>query len=116
MGVFDPPNDGKPDDEYADGNILNAMLRFPMDYSFHVVGKINGEEDEDKEKLAMEYVEQVRQMVLANSSEQVIVTNVTPRSNYKFVKVSVQATVESSSMITNIYNQLDDIENTIMRF
>ena len=87
MGVFDP-TDGKPDDENADGNILNAMMNFPMDYSFHVVGKINAGEEEDKEKLAMEYVEQVRQMVLANTSEKVIVTKVTPRANYKFVKVS----------------------------
>jgi putative lipoic acid-binding regulatory protein len=111
MGDYDPP-DNQANDEYADGNILNAMMTFPTKYSFHVVGRTGGDD-----VVSMEYIEQVRNVVKSNCSDpqQVICDNVTPRGN-SYLKVTVHGMVESAAMINAIYDELDALEMTKMRF
>ena len=41
MGTYDPQNT-EIDNESHNGNILNAMLNFPTDYTFNIVGKTSG--------------------------------------------------------------------------
>ena len=41
MGVFDPQTGV--DDEHQQGNIMNALLKFPVRYSFNCVGRTNGD-------------------------------------------------------------------------
>jgi putative lipoic acid-binding regulatory protein len=108
MGIFDPQGD---DDEQQDGNILNAMLRFPVKYSFNIVGKTSG-----NDAVAEEFVQQVKDMVIeATGDKDGILCQITPRGK-NYTKVTVQATVESVTMITAAYNSLKSLERTVMRF
>lgn len=109
MGKYDPVATGM-DNENADGNILNAMLNFPTTYVFNVVGKTKGDE-----AISEAYIAKVKEIIVSNSGNDEIDFAVKPRGN-NFTKVMVEAYVESSSMITNIYDQLSDVEETIMRF
>lgn len=110
MGVFDPV-EGQVDDERQDGNILNAMLTFPIQYSFNIVGKTGGEEStRDK------FVEQIKEIV-GNASGDMdgMQLQITPRGK-NFTKVTIQVTVESATIITNIYTELESLELAVMRF
>mmetsp|Transcript_10291 Transcript_10291/g.15108 ORF Transcript_10291/g.15108 Transcript_10291/m.15108 type:complete len:184 (+) Transcript_10291:826-1377(+) len=108
MGVFDPTGT---DDERQDGNILNAMLKFPSLFTFNVVGRTNGDEV-IKEK----YVEQVKEKVLSISGyEDDFQCQVTPRGK-SFTRISIQVKVDSAAVINSIYEELDKMEMTIMKY
>jgi len=111
MGVFDPP--AEVDNERENGNILAAMLKFPVQYSFNVVGKTEG--DETKRDV---FVDQVKSIVLDGSSEldkEGMACVITPRGK-KFTKITIEAQVESPAMITNIYEELEQLDMSVMQF
>lgn len=109
MGVFDPQSET--DDERQDGNILSAMLKFPVRYSFNVVGRTSGD-DVTKEK----YVEDVKGVVSTESGDvDGMECRVTPRGK-NFTRVSILVTVESAAIINSIYSALGDIELTVMKY
>jgi putative lipoic acid-binding regulatory protein len=103
MGVFDPPADQ--DNERASGHILNAMLSFPTRYTFHVVGRGD----------AAAFTESVRDAVQSVTGDDQVVMQVTPRGA-KFTKIAIEASVYNSNMITNVYEQLGALGQTVMRF
>jgi putative lipoic acid-binding regulatory protein len=103
MGVFDPPADQ--DNERASGHILNAMLSFPTRYTFHVVGRGD----------TSAFSESVRSTVQSVTGDTQVVMQVTPRGT-RFTKIMIEANVYNSNMITNVYEQLGALEQTVMRF
>ncbi|CAB9524062.1 expressed unknown protein [Seminavis robusta] len=106
MGVFDPQGD---DDERQDGNILNAMLTFPIQYSFNIVGKTSDD-------TAEAFVQQVKDAVMETTGdEDGMQCQITPRGK-NYTKVTVQATVQSAAMISGVYKALEGLEMTVMRF
>merc|ERR1740124_1268026 len=137
MGSYDPPQ-GDTDTERTDGNILGALLNFPTTYSFTVVGRTGGDDS-----VRDAYVEDVRSVVLDRcgtnraptrdnendndnenhdddedqpSTEQVdVVQAVEPRGE-NFVRITVEVTVESAAMISEVYDGLGALERTVMRF
>ena len=109
MGVFDPA-DAEADKEGA-GNILNALLKFPVKYSFNVVGKTRGDE-----QLQDEFVQQVKAIVAQETGgEDGLVVQVTPRGK-SFTKVIVEAEVDSAPIIQTVYQQLGALEMSVMQF
>lgn len=109
MGTFDPP--AELDNENETGHILNAMLQFPVTYSFNVVGRTSG--DEEKKDV---FVEQVKAAVTSISGpDQDMSLCITPRGK-SFTKVVIQANVESAVMITNIYKELELLAMSVMQF
>lgn len=112
MGNFDPVGN---DDERQEGNILNAMLTFPSRYTFTVVGKTILGGEEDKGSTQKGYVDQVLKIVHGNTGDEEVVCDVIPRGT-KFVKVQCEASVQSVTMINTIYEELDKLERTVMRF
>ena len=109
MGTYDPEVSDA-DNESADGNILGAMLNFPTSYVFNIVGKTNGDE-----KISDAYIEKAKDIVSSNTGDDLIDCIVKPRGT-KFTKVMIEAMVASSSMITGIYDELAELDETIMRF
>jgi putative lipoic acid-binding regulatory protein len=107
MGNFDPVG---VDDERQDGNILNAMINFPARYTFHVVGKTCGDDG-----LQQAYIENVQRIVQGTTGDEDITCESVPRGT-KFTKVQCEASVQSATMINNIYDELDKLELTVMRF
>ncbi|KAG7360152.1 DUF493 domain containing protein [Nitzschia inconspicua] len=107
MGNFDPIGE---DDERQEGNILNAMLSFPSRYTFNVVGKTMGDDT-----LQQEYTDSVRKVVHSTTGDEELSCKCKPRGT-KFTKVQCEASVQSVTMINNIYNELDELEMTVMRF
>lgn len=109
MGVFDPQAGA--DDERQSGNILNAMLKFPVRYSFNVVGRTSGDE-----KLKDEYIDQVKSIVASLSGDgDRMEVRITPRGK-NFTRVALQVTVESVAIINSIYVALEKSEKTIMQY
>jgi putative lipoic acid-binding regulatory protein len=109
MGVFDPQV-GE-DDERQDGNILNAMLTFPTQFTFNAVGRTSGEDS-----LKEEYVEQVKKMVTSLSGdEDKFECQITPRGK-SFTRVSIQVRVDSAAVINSIYDELGKMEMTVMKY
>jgi putative lipoic acid-binding regulatory protein len=107
MGTYDPQ--GTPDTESESGNILGALLTFPVCYSFNVVGRVGEEEGKQ------EFINQVKSIIQKGSGDDAVVCQVTPRGT-KFTKVTVEAQVDSALIITNIYNELGAIEQCVMKF
>lgn len=103
MGVFDPPSDQ--DNERVSGHILNAMVAFPVRYTFHVVGRGD----------SAAFVGAVRAVVERATGDDEVVLKVTPRGA-KFTKVLVEARVQSSNMVTSVYEQLEALEQVVMKF
>mmetsp|Transcript_30042 Transcript_30042/g.69303 ORF Transcript_30042/g.69303 Transcript_30042/m.69303 type:complete len:107 (-) Transcript_30042:234-554(-) len=106
MGVFDPKG---VDDEKQNGNIFNAMLKFPVPFIFTVVGKTKGEE-----ALADAFADNVKQVIDSISGECMDI-QVTPRGK-SFTRVSVKAKVENADMINGIYEAVDNIDMAVMRY
>jgi len=110
MGTYDLP-EGKVDDENQMGNILGAMLTFPTDYTFSVVGR-NAETEDPSDNYATN-VRTVMESVLGETTN--IEMRVTPRGT-KFTKVSVKVSVESAALIATIYEELGALKSTVMKF
>ena len=109
MGKFDPAQPDL-DNENADGNILQAMMQFPSPYTFNIVGKTNGDE-----KLTEGYIDDVKTIVLETSGDKELTIESVPRGK-NFIKIKIEAVVESASMINLIYDQLAEHDLTKMRF
>lgn len=86
------------------------MLRFPLEYTFHVVGKTGGDSDAQEE-----FVEQVRNIAITTTSTEEVVCTTTPRGS-KFTKVTIQVHVDNADVIASIYAQLEDLELSVMQF
>ena len=111
MGAFDPA-DATVDNENHNGNILNAMLLFPVPYTFNAVGKTQGDQENMKT-----FVSQVESIVLQETGElqDRISTQITPRGS-KFTKIAVSVEVQSGDMIAAIYAALEQLEMSVMQF
>ena len=106
MGTFDPVSGV--DDERQEGNILNAMLTFPAEFSFNVVGRTKGQA-----ALQDEFVDGVKNVV-ASIAGDIQQARITPRGK-SFTRVTIDVTVESAAMINAVYDGLDELEMTTMR-
>jgi putative lipoic acid-binding regulatory protein len=106
MGTYDPPQ-GTTDDENQMGHITGALLQFPIDYTFSVVGKTT-----DGDSYASDVKNLVKSIL---GSDARMETRVVPRGS-KFTRVSVKVCVESPAMIASIYEELDAMELTVMKF
>lgn len=109
MGNFDPPQSDW-DNETTDGNILQAMMAFPSRYTFNIVGRTNGDDE-----VTQSYISDMKKIVLETSGDDELTCQSIPRGK-NFIKIKIDASVESASMITLIYQQLADHELTKMRF
>ena len=109
MGTFDPPNSDL-DDEHQNGNILNAMLFFPTQFTFNAVGKTSGNEDE-----VQIFVDKVKSVISSGSGDPIeeMKCETKPRGK-NYTKVSVTAMVDSADVINNIFEELSSI--SVMRF
>eukprot|EP00977_Amphora_coffeiformis_P025293 scaffold19202_cov107-Amphora_coffeaeformis.AAC.1 len=114
MGNFDPP-DASQDTEDTAGNILGAMLQFPTTYTFHAVGKHAAGDEAARQAFVQSVQTIVRQGAGLRNDDASMDCEVVPRSS-KFVKVSVTVTVESGSMITEIYQALGALSDCVMQF
>lgn len=128
MGAFDPI-DSTTDTESTSGNIFNALLKFPLQHTFHVVGKTGG--DDTIQSL---FVQQVKDTIIQSSYTPILLTTdgsetdddnnnnsndiqyeVTNRGT-KFTKITIQKEVINAEEITFIYNQLSKLELSVMQF
>lgn len=117
MGSFDPPP-GAVDDENQTGNIIGAMLQFPTTYTFTVVGKneIDDTKTEREASSGDNYTNEVKKVlesILGSNAKMEM--RVVPRGK-KFTRVSVKVDVESAALIASIYDELDALEATVMKF
>lgn len=110
MGDYDP-TEGMVDNEDQDGNIMKALITFPTQHVFDVVGKIEADNDSD----TTSYADKVRTIVFDTTGDENIQCEIIPRGK-KFVKVRCEATVESTTMINSIYEELGAMESTVMKF
>jgi len=111
MGAFDPA-DPTQDTENENGNILNALVRFPILYTFTVVGKTLGDAD-----LQNQFVADVKRVVLKETreSEENMTLLITPRGT-KFTKVALSVEVQSAQVIAAIYQGLEATPGSVMQF
>ena len=114
------PIDSSKDTETTSGNILNAFLKFPVTYTFHVVGKTSG--DTTIKEL---FLKQIKDTMIQSSFTPMLMDNsadsddvryeITERGT-KFIKVSIQKEVINAEEITHIYDQLSKLELSVMQF
>jgi len=109
VGTYDPVGI---DNDQQTANIVGALLQFPTSYTFTVVGK-NSEENENNGDEYANSIKSIVESILGNDTQ--IEMRVVPRGN-KFTKVTITADVESQGMITNIYDELDSLDATVMKF
>lgn len=74
------------------------------------MGKTNGDDC-----LRDEYAEEVRRVVLATSGDEGSTFEVLPRGK-KFTKVQCVVEVQSVTMINTIFEDIANLEKTVMRF
>ena len=97
---------------------MNALLKFPVTYTFHVVGKTSGD-------VAIQslFVEQVKNTIVQSSSTPLFMDNsdddvlyeITARGT-KYTKVSIRKEVINAEEITFIYDQLSKLDLSVMQF
>jgi len=126
MGDYDPA-EGMADDENQDGNIMRALITFPMLHTFDVVGRVSAEqqtkddendnenENESDNENNDDYAERVKRIVFETTGDEDMEVEVVPRGK-KFTKVRCRAMVESTTMINAIYDELGQMESTVMKF
>ena len=108
MGTYDPKVGA--DDEFQFGNIMSALLNFPVKFTFNVVGRTNGNAVE-----SVQYEESIKRIVASISSDLEMECSVKPRGK-SFTRLSITVTVESTGMINAIYSALDEMEATVMMY
>ena len=109
MGTFDPP-ESETDDENQNGNIIKAMLFFPTQYTFNVVGKTSGDDEKTSK-----FIENVKKIVSAGSGDPIDEMEcVTKPRGKNYTKISITAMVDSADIINNIYEELSTV--SVMRF
>ena len=116
MGTYDTPL-GVIDDENQTGRIIGAMLNFPTEYTFSVVGKTTlTASDNNNRDGSGDYANNVK-LALASilGPDAKIELRVVPRG-LKFTRVSAKVTVESANIISLIYTELGALDGTVMKF
>lgn len=116
MGTYDTPM-GVIDDENQTGRIIGAVLNFPTDFTFSVVGKtdptvLTNSNSNDGGDYANS-VKRALTSILGSDSK--IELRVVPRGT-KFTRVTAKVTVESASIISSIYAELGALDGTVMKF
>lgn len=113
LGNFDPQT-GEDTEADGQGRIISALTNFPTRFEFTVIGRTtNGDGDDDAKEA---YIERVKQIVGETSgSANTLECRVTPRGS-NFVRVSVEVTVESAAIIGSVYDELDSLEATVMKY
>ena len=110
LGNFDPQT-GEDTEADGQGRIISALTNFPSRFEFTVVGRTSGDDDAKEA-----YIERVKQIVGETSgSASTLECRLTPRGK-NFVRVSVEVTVESPAIIGSIYDELDSLEATVMKY
>jgi putative lipoic acid-binding regulatory protein len=97
---------------------LNALLKFPVRYTFHVVGKTSG--DAVIKEL---FVKQIKDIFIQSSFTPMFMDKedddvryeITERGT-KFTKVTIQKEVINAEEITYIYDELSKLELSVMQF
>jgi putative lipoic acid-binding regulatory protein len=108
--------DASTDTETSSGNILNALMKFPVVYTFHVVGKTNGDAATQSS-----FVQQVQRTIQEScgddddDDDEPVRYDVTQRGT-KYTKVSIQKQVMNAQEITFIYDQLSQLDRSVMQF
>ena len=62
-----------------------------------------------------EYVNEVKKVVLETSGDEAATWEILPRGE-KFTKVQCEVEVQSSLMVGKIYEEISNLEKTVMRF
>jgi len=118
MGTYDP-EEGVVDDEEQDGHILKAMLTFPTQFVFHVVGRksslLSSSSSNDDDDHNNDYAKSVQKIVYNSTGDDSIEIIIIPRGK-RFIKVRCTATVQSTTMINTIYEELDRMEATVFKY
>lgn len=117
MGDYDP-TEGMTDDEDQDGNIMKALLTFPTQHIFDVVGRLSSNDESENDSITTnedDYADKVKTIVFDTTGDDNMECEVVPRGK-KFVKVRCTAMVESTTMINTIYDELGKMESTVMKF
>lgn len=92
------------------------MVKFPLEYTFHVVGKTAGDADAQER-----FVQQVKDVIStttidsSSNEKEGALYQITPRG-IKFTKVTIQVQVESAKMVAAIYDKLEQLELSVMQF
>eukprot|EP00548_Thalassiothrix_antarctica_P012421 CAMPEP_0194157196 /NCGR_PEP_ID=MMETSP0152-20130528/71044_1 /TAXON_ID=1049557 /ORGANISM="Thalassiothrix antarctica, Strain L6-D1" /LENGTH=203 /DNA_ID=CAMNT_0038865407 /DNA_START=1 /DNA_END=612 /DNA_ORIENTATION=+ len=110
MGQYDPATTGNDNSERENGNILNAMMKFPTSFTLNVVGRTKGDEESKDE-----YINQVQDTVKSISGDDDSEFQVSPRGK-SFTRISMKVRVESAAVINSIYEELDKMETTVMKY
>ena len=105
--------DASTDTETTSGNILNALMKFPVVYTFHVVGKTNG--DAATQSSFVQQVQRTIQESCGDDDDEPVRYDVTQRGT-KYTKVSIQKQVMNAQEITFIYDQLSQLDRSVMQF
>ena len=107
--------DANTDTETTSGNILNALMKFPVVYTFHVVGKTNG--DAATQSSFVQQVQRTIQESCGDDDDEPVRYDVTQRGT-KYTKVSIQKQVMNAQEITFIYDQLSQlpVDRSVMQF
>jgi putative lipoic acid-binding regulatory protein len=111
MGTYDPVQ-AVSDNERNSGNILNAMIQFPTDYCFNVLGKTQGD-DSMKQKYIQD-VTSIVEKVSGYGSEHFDIRVID--RGIRFTKISITVKVDSTSVINSIYDELGRIDMTVMKY
>jgi len=114
MGDYDPV-EGVTDDEDQGGNIMKALITFPIQHVFDVVGRVSSADDTNDDDNNKDYADKVKTIVFDTTGDADIECEIIPRGK-KFVKVQCKAMVESTTMINTIYEELGQMESTVMKF
>jgi putative lipoic acid-binding regulatory protein len=86
------------------------MLTFPVRYTFNIVGKTSGDD-----AVRDEYLKELSKVVQGVAGDDEMTCQITPRGK-NFTKVQCEVEVQSASMINCIYDELEKMERTVMRF
>ena len=104
------PADASADTERENGNILKAILNFPAEFTFYVVGRTEGDASVEEQ-----FVQQVKGIVVQTTTNEDITCQITPRGT-KFTKVAIEVRVDSTDVIASIYDQLKALDLSVMQF
>ena len=107
MGTYDPKFGN--DDEHQVGNIMNALLNYPTNFTFTVVARTT------TSAAVVDYVEATKSIISSISGDSIVDCVVTPRGE-RFTRLSITVMVESTGMIKAIYDALGMMEATVMKY
>lgn len=86
---------------------MSAILNFPITYTFHVVGRTEGDVE-----LQSQFLDQVKDIM---EREEAVKYEMIPRGS-KFTKISFEKQVINADEISEIYSRLSQLELSIMQF